>query len=296
MTFWKTGVVAGAVAGAIAAAAALAPTAYGQTEARVLEPAAYQVFSFGGSRIGVSVTDVDAAADAKVTSGVKIESVEEDSPAAKAGLLKGDIVVEFDGERVRSVRQFTRLVSETPGGRQVGAAVMREGRRVTVNITPRESSAAWRGFDDNAWRAMDEVREMAKIAPRAVPSRPPSPPRAPRPMTVEPFLWLAGNQLGVSVNGLSDQLKEYFGVKEGVLVTSVTQDSAAAKAGVKAGDVITSINAASVDEPSDIRDRMRDLASGAEFTLGIVRDKKPLTLKGKTEETRSRRWTATTIL
>ena len=296
MTLWKTAVVAGAVVAAIAAGAAIAPTAYGQTLAHVLEPGDVQVFSVGGSRIGVSVTDVDAAVDAKAPAGVRVESVEEDSPAAKAGLLKGDVFVEFDGERVRSVRQFSRLVSETPSGRQVSAAVTREGRRVTVNITPRESSTAFRGFDDNAWRAMDEVREMAKIAPRPVPPRPPATPRAPRPMTVEPFLWFAGNQLGVSVNGLSDQLKEYFGVKEGVLVTSVTQDSAAAKAGVKAGDVIVSINGANVDEPSDIRDRMRDLASGAEFTLGIVRDKKSLTLKGKAEESRSRRWTATTIL
>ena len=289
MTAWKTGAVVLALIGAAAAGAAVAPTVHGQTRAARTEPDSVHVFSFGGSRIGISVADLDAA-DTKGTTGVRIESVEEDSPAAKAGLQKGDVVVEFDGERVRSVRQFTRLVSETPAGRQVTAAVMRDGRRVSVNVTPRDASA-FRGLRDDTWRALDEVREMARVPPR-----PPSTPRAPRPSIIEPFLMFGGNQLGVTVNTLSDQLKEYFGVKEGVLVTSVSEDSAAAKAGVKAGDVIVSVNGSTIEDPSDLRERMRSLDAGQEFTLGVVRDKKTMTLKGKTEETRSRRWTARTIL
>jgi serine protease Do len=294
MTAWKTGASALALLGLAVAGAAVAPTVNGQTRARVVEPESFQVFSVGGSRIGISVTDLDTA-DAKATAGVRIDSVEEESPAAKAGLQKGDVVVEFDGERVRSVRQFTRLVSETPAGRQVAAAVMRDGKRVSLNVTPRESSA-FRGFEDDTWRALDEVREIARIAPRATPPRPPSTPRAPRPSVIEPLLRLGGNQLGVSVNSLSDQLRDYFGVKEGVLVTSVSEDSAASKAGVKAGDVIVAINGSSIDDPSDLRERMRDVDPGQEFTLGIVRDKKSMTLKGKAEESRSRRWTTRTIL
>jgi serine protease Do len=294
MTAWKTGASALALLGLAVAGAAVAPTVNGQTRARVVEPESFQVFSVGGSRIGISVADLDTA-DAKATAGVRIDSVEEESPAAKAGLQKGDVVVEFDGERVRSVRQFTRLVSETPAGRQVAAAVMRDGKRVSLNVTPRESSA-FRGFEDDTWRALDEVREIARIAPRATPPRPPSTPRAPRPSVIEPLLRLGGNQLGVSVNSLSDQLRDYFGVKEGVLVTSVSEDSAASKAGVKAGDVIVAINGSSIDDPSDLRERMRDVDPGQEFTLGIVRDKKSMTLKGKAEESRSRRWTTRTIL
>lgn len=293
MTRWKTGACVLALLGTAAAAAALAPRVYGQTRVRV-EPAAVQVFSVGGSRIGVSVSDLDPAAD-KATSGVRIDSVEEDSPASKAGLQTGDIVVEFDGERVRSVRQFSRLVSETPAGRQISAAVSRDGKRMTVNITPRESSA-FRGLSDDAWRRLDEAREMARIAPRAVPPRPPSTPRPARPSMIEPFLWMVGSQLGVTVNSLSDQLKEYFGVKEGVLVTSVTADSAAAKAGVKAGDVIVSVNGSNIEDPDDLRSRVRDIDAGAEFTLGIMRDKRSMTLKGKLEEPRPRRWTNRVIL
>jgi C-terminal processing protease CtpA/Prc len=293
MKFLKSGVVALGLLGAAGAGAALAPTAHGQSRAKVVEPFDLRVFTTGGTRIGVSVSDLEASTDG--TTGVRIESVEADSPAAKAGLQQGDVVVEFDGERVRSVRQFSRLVSETPSGRQVAAGLTRDGKRMTVNITPEDSSRAARVFSDDAWRAVEEAREMARLAPRPVPPRPPSAPRPPE-FNLEPFVFFGGNQLGVTVNSLPDQLKEYFGVKDGVLVTSVTDDSAAAKAGVKAGDVIVSLNGSRIESPSELRQEMADVEPGAEFTLEIMRDKKPMTLKGKAEERRSRRSTTRTIL
>ncbi len=296
MRFIKTGVVALGLLGAAAAGAALAPTAYGQSRARAqaVEPLDVRIFTTGGGRIGVTVSDLETASGT-TTNGVRIESVEDNSPAARAGLQQGDVVVEFDGERVRSVRQFSRLVSETPPGRQVTAALTRDGRRMTVNVTPEDASPAARLFSDDAWRAVDEARLMAKIAPRPVPPRPPSAPRPPA-FNVEPFVLLRGNQLGVTVNSLSDQLKDYFGVTDGVLVTSVTDDSVAAKAGVKAGDVIVSLNGSRIDDPSDLRRMVADVDPGAEFTLDVMRDKKPVTLKGKAEERRSRRPTVRTIL
>lgn len=295
MKFLKIGVVALGLLGAAGVGAALAPTAYGQSKTWVTaDPLDVRIFSTGDSRIGVTVSDVEASAGAEAT-GVRVESVEEDSPAARAGLKQGDVVVEFDGERVRSVRQFSRLVSETPAGRQVTAALTRDGQRMTVNITPDDSSRSARFFSNDAWRALDQAREMAKIAPRPAPPRPPAAPRAPE-FNFDSFVFLRGNQLGVTVNSLSDQLKEYFGVKEGVLVTSVTDDSVAAKAGVKAVDVIVSLNGSQIDSPSDLREEMANLDPGAEFTLEVMRDKKPMTLKGKAEERRSRRSTTRTIL
>jgi serine protease DegQ len=88
---------------------------------------------------------------------------------------------------------------------------------------------------------------------------------------------------------LSQQLAEYFGTKDGVLVTSVADDSAASKAGIKAGDVITSFNGSGVTAPSDLRRRIQQLQDGDEFTIGVIRDKKGVTLKGKAERTRPRR-------
>lgn len=101
----------------------------------------------------------------------------------------------------------------------------------------------------------------------------------------------SGSTLGVTTNSLSDQLQEYFGAKGGLLVTSVTEDSAAAAAGVKAGDVIVSLNGRSVDDPFELRREVQRLDPGAEFTLEIVRDRKAMSLKGKMEERSSRRRT-----
>lgn len=286
MKFWKTAALSAALLGAAGAGAALAPVVLAQdSSARAVSPRAHQVFTAGGGRIGVSVADVEAS-DVKASSGVVIESVQDDSPAAQAGIKKGDVVVEFDGERVRSVRQFRRLVSETPGGRQVAAAVMRDGQRVALNLTTREASIA-RVFDESTMRSAEILRDLARTRPRPVrPPRPPLPPRpspAPRPPGIEGFVWAAGNQLGVTVNGLSDQLAEYFGTEDGVLVASVTAGSTAARAGVKAGDVIVSVNGATVGDAADLRLRMHAVKAGEEFTLGIVRDRKSMTLKGKLE-------------
>jgi S1-C subfamily serine protease len=271
----------------------LTPVAHGQkVSVQRTAPRTLDLFTTGGGRIGISVSDVEAS-DAKTSGGVRIEEVEADSPAEKAGLKKGDIVVEFDGERVRGVRQFTRLVSETPPGRQVAAAVMRDGQRVSLNLTTREA-ATTRIFDDSARRSVEVLRDYALSVP-PVPPRPARPAPAPRPPAFESLVWAMGNQLGVTVNSLSDQLAEYFGTKDGVLVSAVTDGSAAAKAGVKAGDVIVSVNGEGVSDAAALRRQMQSVKAGGEFTLGIVRDRKSQTLKGKLESA-TRRWTTRTIL
>jgi serine protease Do len=286
MKFWKTAVLSVALLAAAGAGAAMAPVVHGQRTA--VAPRSLEIFSTGGGRIGVSVADVENS-DVKATSGVVIESVEDDSPAARAGMRQGDVVVEFDGERVRSVRQFTRLVSETPAGRQVAAAVLRDGQRVSLNLTTREA-AMTRLFNDDARRSVEILRDYAlKVPP--VPVRPAP---APRPPVFENFVWAMGNPLGVTVNSLSDQLADYFGTKDGVLVASVTEGSAAEKAGLKAGDVIVSVNGETVRDAAALRRQMQSVRSGGEFTLGIVRDRKSQTLKGKLES-QTRRLTRTIL-
>ena len=79
-----------------------------------------------------------------------------DSPAEKAGLKAGDIVVDYDGERVRSARQFTRLVQETPEGRSVAIGIMRDGKKQTVNATPEAGRMTW-NFGPELDRALREA-------------------------------------------------------------------------------------------------------------------------------------------
>ena len=257
-----------AMAGLVALALVLAPSAYGQGTDR--SDRALMMLAGRGAEIGVRIAD-------GATAGVVVEEVQPDSPAEKAGLKEKNMIVEFDGEQVRSARQFSRLVEETPPGRTVKATVTRDGQRRDVQITPAEGrrAGAFRDGDGiSTLRNLDELRELGRLGDR-----------------LPPFNFnfdfdvpgaMSGRRLGVGVDELTDQLAQYFGANEGLLVTSVTDGSAASRAGLKAGDVITSINGRAVRSRGDLIQGLRDAAS-EEITIGIVRDKKESTVTAKVE-------------
>lgn len=228
-----------------------------------------------GSRLGVMVQDVDGA---DKNGGVRVDSVDPGSPAAKAGLATGDIVVEYDGERVRSARQFTRLVQETPEGRQVALAILRDGKRQSLTAAPEARAFVWDMSIDG-----DRIREGVERGLRGFQMDGPE-------MRFNfdrdfggMFAPSSRRRLGVSVDSLSEQLAQYFGASDGgALVTSVEKDSAADKAGLRAGDVITSINGEPVRDAAQVGDKVRGVQPG-ELTIGYLRDKKAGTTKATIE-------------
>jgi serine protease Do len=302
MKMFKSAAFVVALLGAAALGAMLTPVAHGQTTVWRSTPRAVDLIGGRGSEIGVSIREVEDE-DAKTgklsgQAGVVVDDVTAESPAEKAGLKKGDIVVEYDGERVRSVRQFTRLVEETPAGRKIPTAVVRNGQKTSLTIEPREREGL-RVASLNGLRDLEELgRNFSFDMPApARPSRPapPAPPAPPAFPDIDSFLWRAGSGLGVTVGDLSPQLADYFGTKDGVLVTSVVNDSAASRAGLKAGDVVTAFNGSSVGSPAELRRQIQRLEAGDDFTIAVVRDKKAQTLKGKMEERRERRRTVHSI-
>jgi serine protease Do len=245
-----------------------------------------------GSQLGVMVSDLDAKAG---TGGVKIDEVNDDSPAQKAGIRAGDVVVEYDGERVRSARQFTRLVQETPEGRSVPIGLMRDGKKQTVNATPEDGRMTWNVGPDvdramrDAERGMREFRFDVPNFDFHFDDRDRGPAdREPRrfeyrvPGGMLPFMSGSRGRLGVSVQSLTPDLQEYFGATNGgALVSSVSKESAAAKAGLKAGDVITTINGRHITDSDDLVRELDDLTG--EVTIVLLRDKKEMTLKATIE-------------
>jgi serine protease Do len=294
MKNWKAAALAAAMTVAVGLGAAFAPVAHGQN-ATVIGPGHVEVFNFVGSgRLGVSVRDV-AADDVKSgqPAGVLIETVTDGSAAEKAGVLKGDVVVDFDGERVRSVRQFTRLVQESVAGRPVAMTVLRNGQRRELTVSPDDATPLRRLGEDV--HAMTESLRGLRVAPR--PPSPPAPPPPPRVWEfpeLEAFIWRGTGSLGITIGDLSPQLAQYFGVTEGVLVTSVVEDSVAARAGLKAGDVVTAFNGTTVTRPAELRREIQRVRPGEEFTVGVMRDRNAMTLKGKTDERRETRRTIVT--
>jgi S1-C subfamily serine protease len=231
--------------------------------------------------------------------GVVVNEVNAGSPAAKAGIKAGDIVVDYDGERVRSARQFTRLVQETPDGRSVAIGIMRDGKTQTVNATPEAGRMTW-NFAPEIDRAMREAERGMREFHFEVPEpyrdfhfddrdRTPGEPRRFEYRLPEEFRGFAfpasRGRLGVSVQSITPELAEYFGAKNGgALVSSVTKESAASKAGVKAGDVIVSINGRAVTDADDLISRLEDV--DGDVTIVVLRDKKEMTLKATIQANR----------
>ena len=256
-------VIPGVILAVVAAAIATAPAALAQVRTGGGGPGWTALFG-GGSEIGASVRDVQQAEAErqKIRGGAAIEDVRSGSAAEKAGLKKGDIVVEFDGEHVRSARQLTRLVQETSPGKSVKATVVRDGRRTDVSLVASERSAEM-PIDERLRIQLPRLRDLPSFD-----------------------FGLPGStrRLGVTVQELTPQLAGYFGANDGVLVSSVADDSPASRAGLKAGDVIATVDGRAVVSGNELVRALRDARSDEEITIGIIRDKKESSLKAKLEE------------
>lgn len=216
-----------------------------------------------GSSIGVTVRDGDT--------GVVVQDVRGDSPASRAGLMAGDIVTDFDGERTRSAAQFTRLVRETAPSRTVKIGVVRGGKPITMDISPDA-----RGADD--LRFPNLTRDFQRNLERL-----------PRDFAFDfdfsqpGFNWYSPRRLGITVTPLSDQLAGYFGVKQGVLVSEVAAGSAGEAAGIKAGDVITAVRGQAVSQPNDVTRELHETDSG-NIEIRVTRERREMTLTAKIPE------------
>ncbi len=222
-----------------------------------------------GPQIGLAVRDVtpaDVERESLASSrGAVVSAVTDGSPADEAGVRAGDVVVAFDGETVRSVRQLTRLVQETPPGRAAGITVRRDGARLELEVTPVDRLASaddFRGSLDRIGRLGEELGRRFENF-------------------LKPELDLfrsSRTRLGIGAQALTPQLADYFGVEEGVLVTHVEEDSAASTAGLRAGDVITAVDDRGVSDVDELRRRLDRVEPDEAFPLTITRDGETLTL------------------
>ena len=246
-------------------------------------------FVGGGSGIGVTIRDVDNADVTReklpASLGAVVDDVRAESPAAKAGIRAGDVIVAFDGEKVRSARHFARLVDETAEGREVEATVIRNGERINVKVAPVVTTTLfpfWQFLKPGQLAEVEALRPAVRNYSYSLPE-----------LRSSDFFGKQGTytfssggrtRLGVSGQNLSGQLGDYFGTPDGVLVTAVDDGTAARTAGLKAGDVIKSINGEAVRNLTDLSRLLRN-ASG-ETRITILRDRKEQTITVKIEDDR----------
>jgi serine protease Do len=223
------------------------------------------------SFLGINVAEIDAerakALKLKEVTGVEITRVEDDTPAARAGLRVGDVILEYNGQRVEGTEQMIRLVRETPPGRDVRLIISRNGQMMTLTAR----TEARKPFSGRAGDA-------AIIAPFRFPETPWVDLHIYR-GTPRPIMNWRSKMLGIEAEPLEGQLAEFFGVKEGVLVRSVMKDSPAEKAGLRAGDVIVKVDGAAVSSPNELLKTLppaRDRRSAVNLT--VVRNRQELSL------------------
>ena len=232
-----------------------------------------------GSYMGVNLADVDSdrarALKLRDVHGVEITRIEDNSPAAKAGLKTGDVVLEYNGQRVEGMEQFGRFVRETPAGREVKLAISRDGNAQTVAVTLAARKDLLRSGEVFAGTWPGNMREFHFNMPEINVDLP------------NIYTLSRTSMLGVEAESLTPQLAEFFGVKEGVLVRSVVKDSAAEKAGIKAGDVITKVDQEKVTNASELSSAIRSSRSKTSFPVQVMREHREMTLNVTVDRAKS---------
>jgi predicted metalloprotease with PDZ domain len=215
-----------------------------------------------GGFLGVHVEEETEGSEG----GAEIVSVVEGSPADRAGLEEGDVIVGIDGDTVRGPMGLRRRLADREPGDSVKVEVRRNGRSRTFETELGEPETF--SFHMEDWDSEELEEKMGELGEKLgkldLRGR-------------HGFPWIGGNRpkLGVELVATTPELREHLGGNReaGVLVGRVMEGMPAARAGLQAGDLITAIDGVSVEDASDLVDGLRD-AEGTTISLDVVRDRR----------------------
>ena len=165
-----------------------------------------------GVKIQTVTDDIAETLGVPENTGALISAVTDGSPAQKAGLESGDVILKFDGKDVTTMRGLPKIVAQTPIGKAVDVEVLRKGARKTIQV------------------AVGRLEEEEG----------PSPVATKQPDKKKDDTPAAATVLGMKLSALSDDARRKFGIDakiNGVIVEDVDGQSAAATKGIKVGDV-----------------------------------------------------------
>ncbi len=172
--------------------------------------------------------------------GALVADVVKEGPAQKAGIQRGDVIVAYDGQEVKSAHDLPRLVAQTPVGRKVKVKLLRQGRRLTLEV------------------------KIGELKPEVA--------AAPAGRTDILGTW------GLQVQKLTPEIAAQLGVKaeKGLVVTGVSPESAAARAGLQRGDVILEADRHPVSAPAQLEAALARLKKDQGLLLLIQRGQNTL--------------------
>ncbi len=171
--------------------------------------------------------------DLEDKAGALVSKVEPDGPADQAGIRRGDVVVEFNGEAIEEMEELPRVVAATNVGTKAPVVVLREGDRKTLEVE------VGRFPDDPKMAGAGEEEEPEEARAEAY---------------------------GMRIQNLTAELAEQLGLDdttEGVVVTQVLRGSPASEAGLRRGDVILEVDRKSVTDVTTFEERLGAAEKGA---------------------------------
>ncbi|MEW6364281.1 MAG: PDZ domain-containing protein [Acidobacteriota bacterium] len=193
--------------------------------------------------LGVSVQDVTPAVvrnfNLKDDKGAFVADVNDPrSPAGKAGMKNGDVIVEFDGKKIDSRDQLVQLVTATPVGKQVSVKFYRDGKLMGVTVT---------------------------LGERDLPEE-----RSTEPEKKE----TGGGRMGIGVEDMTPQLQRRLRTDSttGAVISQVDPGGPADTAGLQRGDIIHELERKPVNDAQDLIDLMAHTKAGDEVLLRVERD------------------------
>lgn len=209
---------------------------------RIVQGVMRQLVSYGEvrrGRIGVLIRDISPtlkeALELSTLDGALVSDVVEDSPADKAGLEKGDIIVAFNGEDILDASDIRNSVGLIEPGERADITYLREGKRRSTRIEVEEFEEEREVLDESA---ADDIPALESFS-------------------------------GASITDIPDDM-ELRGGTDGVLVASVERSSKAARAGLRKGDIIREVNRTEVSDLESFENAI-DGKDGP-FALSVERD------------------------
>lgn len=195
--------------------------------------------------VGIYITETENG------EGTKVDDLVPDGSAAKAGIKKGDIIIELDGKKITDEEFVLKEIAKTKLGQKVNFKIKRKGKtiQITVVTTTRPKSVA----EETSIGLINKIEQTIRGAK---------------------------NYLGIKTVDIVPGLDEYFNVESGALIIEAMANSFADKLGIKPGDVIVGIDETNVPDSRTLKRIMKKKQLGATITIKLIRHTKTMIIKG----------------
>ena len=211
--------------------------------------------------------------DIEESKGAYVSDVIDDSPADKAGIEAGDIIIAFDNIEIDDPSDLTDAMRETKPGDMAKVTILRGDKQMTMDVKLGESKGRKKVI-------VKKIRMPQAAKGLALKKRYQNQAKNMRFHASPDMIWHSRGLYGFQLETLNEQLGEYFGAPEGegVLIKKVVEDSDAAKAGFKAGDVIIKAGKKTVEETGDFKHVLGAYDAGENIPVQILRKGKKMTI------------------